>query len=656
MNTDYNNIIIDFEPISRRIEANSEQSIYDILLKVDINIRALCGGVGKCGKCKILIEDGKDLLAPLTDSEKELLQPSEIQNGWRLACQAKLKKVSIVNQTKSTPSRLRIFLPDDLLLEDFNILTTGVNKELDLNPAVKKLYLEVEEPTLENPLSDTERILKSLSSKTANQMSIKSLNFEHIVLQTIPDLLREKNHQITLTIIDEERVISVEPGDTSEKNFGIAFDIGTTTIVGYLINLNNGKIYSVSSMLNPQTAYGEDVITRITYIKNHKEGLKKLHASVIDALNSIIRKNCEKAKVDPANIYEATIVGNSVMHHIFLRFTPVYIGLSPYVPVIQQHLNIKALDLNLDINQSGNVYVLPIFAGFVGADTMGVIISSKIYEEKKLTLAIDIGTNGEIIVGNKDFLVVGSCAAGSALEGAHIADGMRAAAGSIDSVVIDPDTLEPSYTTIKNKKPIGICGSGLIDLIAEMLKAKIITRSGSFNKELVDHSRIVKFDKSYAYIVVNKDLTNIGKDILLSQNDIRQIQMAKAAFYSGSKIILNHIKDKGLIKNPKIEQVFLAGAFGNYINKINAKFVGMIPDILEENIYQIGNAAGIGAQNCLLNKNLRTFANKLVKKVDYVEIAVKKEFQRQYAEAMYFPHLKLEEFLSLINYESIPKR
>jgi uncharacterized 2Fe-2S/4Fe-4S cluster protein (DUF4445 family) len=286
---------------------------------------------------------------------------------------------------------------------------------------------------------------------------------------------------------------------------------------------------------------------------------------------------------------------------------------------------------------------------------MGVILSSEIYKEDALTLAIDIGTNGEIILGNKNVLVTGSCAAGSALEGAHIAHGMRAAGGAIEALTIDPETLDVSYETIKNKKPIGICGSGLIDAVAEMLKAKVLTRSGAFNKELLDHDRFIIQDDKKKFIIAYEHETPMDSPITLSLQDIREIQMAKGAFYSGARLLLNHLEEKHK-KEFKIEQVFLAGAFGNYIDKENARFIGMIPDIESDKIYQIGNAAGTGAQYCLINKNYRKKATNLLEKIEYIEIAVEEKFQREYAEAMYFPHMNLDLFPNLKLYETIPKR
>jgi len=641
-----NRILLDFEPISRRVALVVDKSIYELLMKLGIQIRSLCGGKGTCGKCKILVQNNTEHLIPPSENEIKLVGKDDIDKGWRLACQTRVKEDSIPILAKKNQPQFRIYLPDDLLLEDFKILTEGVSRKVELNPSIKKLYAEVKKPSLEEPLSDFDRMLSSFNLD-------KDIEFNNELLKSIPDILRKQDHQITLSIWNGKRIISVEPGNTCDTNYGIAFDIGTTTIVGYLINLNDGKIYAVASALNPQTAYGEDVITRITYIKDNENGLQELNSAVIKALNSIILKTCNKANITPSQIYEATIVGNSVMHHIFLGVSPIPIGVSPFIPVIQQALNEEPKKLNLNIVPQGNVYVLPVIAGFVGADTMGVIIASNIEKETEPTLALDIGTNGEIVIGNKDFIATASCAAGSALEGAHIKDGMRAAAGSIDTLKINPKTFEISYTTIKNKSPIGLCGSGLIDTVAELIKAKVITRSGNFNKEFLNSDVLFQNSKGDIEFIITKSKESEHGNISISQEDIRQLQMAKGAFYSGTNILLKYLKGGSDIK---IKQIFLAGAFGNYIDKENAKFIGMIPDIPSGKIFQIGNAAGTGAQHCLLNKDLRKKAQDLLKKIQYVEIATKKEFQMEYAEAMYFPHRKLDLFPSLKEYENIKVR
>ena len=645
-------IIIDFEPISRRVILSSEEPIYKQLSELGIPIRSICGGSGTCGKCKLLIQKGKEFFVLPTSSEKKFIDQKDLEYGWRLACQARIDVDKLHLLATLDSPQIRIFLPNELILEDFKILTDGKDIGVALLPSIKKYYLIVDKALLRDPQADFERIVGKLISnhKEFNKKSQININFD--LLKELPNILRENDNKITAVVWKNNTIIACEPGNTVEDNFGIAFDIGTTTIVGYLINLNNGKIYAIASNLNSQTAYGEDVITRLTFIKNNKENLNVLNSVVINDLNQIIFDTCSEAGVDPSRVYEVSVVGNSVMHHLFLGVDPTYIGISPYVPVIQRGLHLPSKSLNLKMSKNGIAYIAPVISGFVGADTIGVILSSKIYNEKALTLAIDIGTNGEIIIGNKKVMAVGSCAAGSALEGAHISNGMRAAAGAIDTLKINPNTLEATYTTIKDKKPIGICGSGLVDIVAEMLKSKILTRSGNFNKEFLDHERIVKNDKTFEFIIAKKSETSLGKEISISQNDIRQIQMAKAAFFSGTRLILKSLKKSNL----KIEQVFLAGAFGNYINAQNAKFIGMIPDIPNHKIYQIGNAAGIGAQYCLLNSELRNKAEHLLKKIKYVEIAIKEEFQKEYAEAMYFPHLNLNYFPSLIDYKEIQKR
>ncbi len=655
MNSNNNQITVDIEPISRRLFYTEDETFYELLINSGIRVRSLCGGKGTCGKCKILVQEGMNFLNPPTKSEMQYLTQSEIRENWRLACQSRVKKTKIQSAKTHQPPQLRIFLPKDILGEDFKILTSGKSKKINLNPNVKKIFVEINKPTLESPVPDIERIFSSLSSTRDNTGISRDVSFEIDTIRKIPLVLREDQHRISLTVYNNKKLIDCEAGNKTEDCFGIAFDIGTTTLVGYLINLHNGKIYSIASALNPQTAYGEDVISRITYAKDNPAGLEKLNSILIESLNSIIKETCTSANVSVNQIYEAVIVGNSVMHHLFLKINPTYIGLSPYVPALKSDLNLKAKDVNLEISRSGYVYVLPLIAGFVGADTMGVVISSEIDKELELTLAIDVGTNGELIIGNKDVLFTGSCAAGSALEGAHIQHGMRAAAGAIDTLKINPSDFGVEYTTINSKKPIGICGSGIIDTVAEMLKAKLLTRSGNFNKEFIGNARIVKEEKDIKFILVNKDDTPIKRHITISQSDVRELQMAKGAFFSGTRLILNHLNRLNN-SDLEIKQILLAGAFGNYINKKNAKFIGMIPDIPDEKLFQIGNAAGIGAQNCLLNVDLRKKARKLQEKIQYVEIAVEKDFQKEFASAMYFPHLNLNLFPSLKEYAHIPKR
>lgn len=654
MNGEDTNVIVDFEPLSRRAFIFPDKNFYELLTKAGIKIRSLCGGVGSCGKCKIIFQKGQDALTPPSKSELNVLSSEELKKGWRLACQTKVRNDFFSKFKTQEPPHFRVYLPEDLLFEDFKILTSGLNKGVQLHPNIHKYHIKVQKPELNNPYSDLDRILAALKVQFDKENQ-PSFTIDYAVLQKIPNILREKDHQITLTILNNGKIIDCEPGNTVDNNFGIAIDIGTTTIVAYLLNLNNGKIYAVASCLNPQTAFGEDVVSRITYASTNQQGLDQLNSRLINALNNLIKKLCKKAKIESSHIYEATVVGNSVMHHLFLNIIPKYIGLSPYIPAIQHSINIQAEKIKLEISKQGNVFVLPLIAGYVGADTIGVMLSSEIDREESLTLAIDVGTNGELIVGNRDILATASCAAGSALEGAHIANGMRAAAGAIDSITIDPDSLDVSYTTIKNKSPIGVCGSGLIDCVAEMLKARIISRSGTFNKSLLGNDKLRKTKKGFEFLLVDPSDSSIDHPITISQNDIREIQMAKGAFFSGARIIMQNLERKHDFVG-ELSQIYLAGAFGNYIKKENAKFIGMIPDIPNEFVHQIGNAAGIGAQNALMDINLRKKAQELLKRTYYVEIALEANFQKEFANAMYFPHMNLDLFPSLEEYKHIPKR
>ncbi|MFX0032077.1 MAG: ASKHA domain-containing protein [Candidatus Hodarchaeota archaeon] len=646
-----NDILVDLEPLSRRIHFTKEKTIYQIIIDSGIQIRTLCGGKGTCGKCKLKIQKGEVFFNSPSQAEIKLLNQHELKEKLRLACQIKINPDKLELIEKSPTPQITISLPEELLIEDFKILTSGIAKEIGLSPNIRKVHIRIKKASLDNPTPLLDGILIALRNK--NKLKYYSVELE--VLKNLPLLMQEDNNDLVITLLDEHKIIHCELGNTIEETYGVAFDIGTTTIVGYLMNLYNGKTYAVASMLNPQTAYGEDVVTRITFVKNNEEGLKTLNSIVVEALNKLVLKLCNEAKINPNQIYEISIVGNSVMHHIFLGISPISIGLSPYVPVIKQGLNFSPYELNLNTFPQGNVYILPLIAGFVGADTIGVILSSNIDKESDLTLALDIGTNGEIIIGNRKVLVTASCAAGSALEGAHIKDGMRASGGAIDSIKIDPKSFDVSFTTIKNRKPIGICGSGLVDAVAELLKSKLLTRSGNFNKSLIELDRFQQKNGKLEFIIAQKYETSNGREITLSQKDIREIQMAKAAFFSGTKLIIDYLKKK-YDQECKISQIFLAGAFGNYINKESAKFIGMIPDINSDKIFQIGNAAGIGAKHCLINKELRTKANIMLKTIDYLEIALEPNFQREYTEAMYFPHFNLNLFPSLEAYKNIPIR
>ncbi|MGC8817510.1 MAG: ASKHA domain-containing protein, partial [Candidatus Hadarchaeum sp.] len=424
---------------------------------------------------------------------------------------------------------------------------------------------------------------------------------------------------------------------------GLAVDIGTTTVVGYLIDFKDGNLVSIGSLLNPQIPYGEDVITRITYCIQNEDGLEKINRVIIGGLNKIIEEACLKANVNKEEIYEVTIVGNTAMHHLFLKLNPKFLALSPFTPVVRRGVDVKASELGLKTNPSANVHVLPVIAGFVGADTVGVILSTDIYKEPELTLATDIGTNGEIMLGNKESIEVCSTAAGPAFEGAHLKHGMRGEPGAIERVSIKPDTLEVEYSTIDNLPPKGICGSGIVDAVAQMFLAGIVMRNGNINPE-IKNPRIRRNQNMLEFVLAWEKETEGGiGDIAITQRDIREIQLAKAAMYSGAKIL---IKRRG-VSEKNVARVYLAGAFGTYIDKLSAKIIGLYPDIPLDKVKSVGNAAGMGAKQALISKEKRSDAEEIARRTKYLELTIAPEFNEEFISAMYFPHAKIDRFPSL---------
>jgi uncharacterized 2Fe-2S/4Fe-4S cluster protein (DUF4445 family) len=612
---------ITFQPQGRRAKVKLGTSIFEVARGLGIEIESLCGGNGICGKCKVIVKgqspDG------LTEAERKLLTEEEISRGYRLACCAKLTADVIVT------------VPEEARIGKQRLQIEGVQKTIALSPAIRKLMVKVSPPSLLDQSSDFDRLLYALRT----QHNLADLEVEFSVLKDLPHTLRESNWVVTVTLFGNRRIIDVEPGVALEDSYGVAVDIGTTKIASYLVGLNNGRTIHASAAMNPQIPFGEDVITRITYAQKDFQNLKELQAKVIQEINAMIKEHSEKTNVKPRNIYEIAIVGNTAMHHLFLGLNPKFVALSPFVPVIQGSYDVKASSLNLNINPNANVYILPVIAGFVGADSVADILATEIYKSKKLSLLIDVGTNTEIIIGNRDGLAACSCASGPAFEGVHIKHGMRASSGAIERVKIDPETLEVSYKTIDNKSPIGICGSALIDAVAEMYKTEIIDSNGKINSNLKSVRIRKGEDGVYEYVLAWQKET-LTRDIVITQKDIRELQLAKAAIYVGAYILMKKIG----IKPSEIEQVFIAGAFGNYIDPENAQVIGMYPKVPLDKVKFCGNAAGVGARIALLSEKTRKIAEKISEKVKYIELAAEPSFQSEFIKAMYIPHKEAERF------------
>ncbi|HWR58113.1 MAG TPA: ASKHA domain-containing protein [Thermodesulfovibrionales bacterium] len=629
-----------FQPSGRRGEVEEGKTLLEAAQSLGVDIEGLCGSKKVCGKCKVRIEEGyfeKDNiesgmshLSLLTEAEKKHIKPED-GPGIRLACTAEVW------------GDVKIFVPERSRAGKQVVRKAAKELSISLDPAVKKYNIDLVPPTLHDMTTgDYERVLKFLE----DDYGLKGLSFDFMVLKELQDVLRQGEWKATVAVWMDKEIIKVEPGFV-ETCYGLAVDIGTTTCVGYLSDLNVGSVANTESMMNPQVPYGEDVMSRITYAMSNPEGLETMRKAIIEGLNEIIERVVSEIKKDGPNpghaIDDMTIVFNTAMHHIFLGLNPIYIGRSPFIPAVQTSLNIKARDLGLKINPAAYVHVLPIEAGFVGADNVGVLIAEEPYNQDEMVLVIDIGTNGELLLGNRNKVCSTSCATGPAFEGAQIKFGMRAAPGAIEKVKIDPVTKEPLYrvigkadwhTHLEKVNAKGICGSGIIEIVAEMFKAGIIDKTGRFVMDL-DTPRVRKNnDGKPEYVLAWAGETSIGTDITITQGDVRALQLAKGALYTGAKLLMKRL---GITK---LDRVVLAGAFGSHIDREASLTLGMFPDCPLDKIYAVGNAAGDGARMALLNRGKRVEANERARWVEFIEIATDPSFEKEFMQAMHIPHMK----------------
>ena len=629
-----------FQPSGRRGEIEDGKTILEAAQALGVDIEGLCGNKKVCGKCKVRIEEGyfeKDNidsgmahLSPLTEAEKKHIKPED-GHGIRLSCTAEVH------------GDIKVFVPERSRAGKQVVRKAAKELAIKLDPAVKKYNVDLVPPTLHDMTTgDWERVLRFLE----DDYGLKGLTFDYLVLKDLQDILREGEWKATVTVWMDKEIIKVEPGFL-ETVYGLAVDIGTTTCVGYLTDLSTGKVVNTESMMNPQVPYGEDVMSRITYAMSNPGGLETMQKAIIQGLNEIIERVVTEIRKDGANpgyiIDDLTIVFNTAMHHIFLGLNPEYIGRSPFIPAVQSSLDLKARDLGLRINPASYIHVLPIEAGFVGADNVGVLIAEEPYNQDENVLIIDIGTNGELLMGNRNRVCSTSCATGPAFEGAQIKFGMRAAPGAIETVEIDPLTREPRYkvigkadwhTHIEKVNAKGICGSAIIQVVAEMFRAGIIDKSGRFIMNL-DTPRVRKdIDGKPEYVLAWAAETSIGQDITVTQSDVRALQLAKGALYTGAKLMMKRL---GITT---LDRVILAGAFGSHIDREASMTLGMFPDCSLDKVYAVGNAAGDGSRMALLNRDKRREANERARWVEFVEIATDPLFEREFMQAMHIPHMK----------------
>lgn len=614
-----------FQPYGKRTKFPSGVTIMEAAKTLGVDISSLCGGKGTCGKCRVKVQKGVEGLSALTERELKHLSEEELKADFRLACQAQLTAPSI------------IFVPLGSRVGIQRLQTEGLDVPVKPNPLVRKYFVRMPKPTLHDPRSDEDRLLDSLNE----QYGLSDLKIDYEVSKSLSITLRKANWDATAAVWKNE-IRAVEPGDTSNRCYGLAVDVGTTKLAGFLMNLNTGEVVAVAARMNPQIPLGEDVMSRITHaMMGEWDALKELQSSVVSGVNEITEECCEKAHVKTEEIYELNFVGNTAMQLLFLGLWPRYVAFSPYPPVLRRGVDVDAAKLGLRAHPNANAHYVSVIGGFVGADNVAVILASKMLESDDIMMAIDIGTNTEIDIGNKDLVMADSCASGPAFEGMEIKFGMRAATGSIEKISIDPETLDVYYRTIEDAPPVGICGSGLVDAPAELLKSGLINLRGNFVPEMTEKThRLRKGPNGWELVVAWKDETNIDTDIAITQADIRELQKAKAAMHTGAEILMRRMG----ITEKDISRLVVAGAFGNYIDPASARTIGMYPEIPLEKIEFVGNLAGTGSRMSLISKEMRDYTEKISKTVKYYELATDKDFQDEYIKSLYFPHADLNKY------------
>lgn len=603
-----------FLPGDLVVEVQSGSSIREAMDLAGIEFDFPCGGQGKCGKCRVHVPAGA---GEPTATEKELLQPRELEAGIRLACAARVHG----HMTVELPRKLQ-----------HNILMTSGVRTYRIEPHLKKIFIEVAEPSLDAQRSDWHRLKDSLAGWGYNPAC---LEIPVALLRRLPDTVRRAGNRLT-AVMHGSKVVGLEEHDTVPVMLGMAFDIGTTTIVGYLLDLYSGEDLCAVSTLNPQTRFGADVISRITFANREKDGLNKLHTAVVEAVNKLVGEAVRKAGATREQVYGVSIAANTCMHHLFLGINPGNIAAAPYIAAVSEPVVAGAGELGIDINPAGRVFVLPNIAGFVGADTTAVLLAAETDRSADIKLVIDIGTNGEIALGSGERMVACSAAAGPAFEGAQINCGMRGADGAIDHVKFQ-DGL--SYSVIGGGKPLGICGSALLDTVAGLLELGMINKRGKLlpPEQLTGEAAglkdcFVEHGGQPAFVLAGAGETGHGRAVMITQSDIRELQLAKGAIAAGIRVLMEVLG----VEPGDIKEVLLAGAFGNYLNPHSACVIGLIPPELESKITMIGNAAGTGAKLALLSSGEYRRAAGIAEYVEFVELGSYPRFNSIFARGTYF--------------------
>ncbi|MHA1835939.1 MAG: ASKHA domain-containing protein [Candidatus Odinarchaeia archaeon] len=588
------------------IDADRKTNLLSLIQQSNISINALCNGLGKCGKCKIKIVSKGNSVNKITKLELKSLKPSEIKNGYRLACQT-----IVFNDVE-------IEIPEHSLPVNLNLTKMGYEPKVEHNPAIKKIFIKIKIDNFKD-LKKNRKILLSEIKKHG----FHNLEFNSGVKDTLLPLFDVSKGKLTVTIRDG-KIIHLEEDNKIDNNFGFALDIGTTQLTAYLMDLNTGQSLDYISEPNKQIKFGADVISRLTYIMKGEKNLNNIHLTLISQINEILKRLIKKRKINPINIYEGVVVGNTVMMHTFHKSDPTPLSKYPYTPKIKKAVYKSSRFFNLKINRLSMIYTPPNIAGYMGSDIISDIISSEIYKEEDNSILIDIGTNTEIVLFYKNQFYGCSTPSGPSFEGGQLEFGMRAEKGAIDRIFIDPETHKLTYTTIGGVKPVGICGSGVIDAVAESYKIGLIDNTGTITSK---GDLIINYKNMKAILIANNEEDN---QIVITQKDIREIQKAKAAIQAGYLSLLKYVGGD----LSEIEKVIIAGSFGVHINPESGKILGLIPDISDEKIRFYGNLAGSGARTLLKAAHLRKTCEEISKKIKYIELGNLKFFQNLWVKSL----------------------
>jgi uncharacterized 2Fe-2S/4Fe-4S cluster protein (DUF4445 family) len=591
---------VDFEPIGRRVMCNADATLLDAAQEAGVMLTAICGGEGSCGRCIVRVMSGE--VSPPNDTEVFELGHDDVAAGWRLACQTAIA------------GDVRVHVPPDSLVTAQRTQTEGQAIAVEHAPAVRAFDVRLAPPMQEDLRSDAARLRDALPVGGAG------LEFDARVLRRLPDDLRAWEFQAS-AFVRKTEVIAVRPYGTVP--LGLAVDIGTTKLAAYLVDLNSGETCATAGAMNPQIAYGEDVMARISHAINHANGGEQLRAAIVEALNHMARDLCAKARRDVADIADAVAVGNTAMHHLFLGLPVRQLGLAPYVAAESAALDWKACDIGLEFAPGAYVHLLPNIAGFVGADHVAMLLATGLAEREGVVLGMDIGTNTEVSLRARGRHLSCSTASGPAFEGAHILHGMRAAPGAIEKVSIHDGHVH--IKTVNDYPAIGLCGSGILDLVAQLFHAGVINSRGAMQQ----HPRVRRGDHGLEFVVVPGH-ENSGREITFSRADVSEIQLAKGAMRAGVNILLQHAG----VTEADIDEVIIAGAFGTYLDAQSGLDIGMFPRVERHKIRQVGNAAGAGARMALLSVAQREHAIQIAQRIEYIELTSEKDFQSEFARAL----------------------